>query len=107
MKFLVVALSLLASPALASNACHDLWFTRNAVIDRAGYCFGSPLGRAVFNNAGCTGKSVSLPPQAQRMVAQVKEMEAPVRLPGEQQADLLGPGRSFCALSAMGPAGTG
>jgi len=76
MKSLVFAFSLLASPVLASDACHDLWFTRNAVIDRAGYCFGSPLGQAVFSNGDCIGKSVSLPPQAERMVALVKEMES-------------------------------
>ncbi|MBQ4824160.1 DUF4453 domain-containing protein [Leisingera sp. HS039] len=76
MKSFAAALCLLASPVLASDACHDLWFTRNAVIDRAGYCFGSPLGRAVFDNGDCIGKSVSLPPHAGRMVALVKEMEA-------------------------------
>ncbi|WP_264210302.1 DUF4453 domain-containing protein [Leisingera thetidis] len=75
MKSLVFAFSLLAFPVLASDACHDLWFTRNAVIDRAGYCFGSPLGQTIFDNRGCTGKSVSLPPQAERVVALVKEME--------------------------------
>ncbi|KIC34946.1 DUF4453 domain-containing protein [Leisingera sp. ANG-M7] len=76
MKSLAAVFFLLAAPALASDACHDLWFTRNAVIDRAGYCFGSPLGQAVFNNGDCTGKSVSLPPQSERLVADVKQMEA-------------------------------
>ncbi|WP_424978421.1 DUF4453 domain-containing protein [Leisingera sp. S232] len=76
MKSLVALFSLLAAPALAGDACHDLWFTRNAVIDRAGYCFGSPLGQAVFDNGDCTGKSVALPPQDQRLVSKVKQMEA-------------------------------
>ncbi|EDZ45524.1 conserved hypothetical protein [Rhodobacterales bacterium Y4I] len=76
MKSLAAAFCLFAAPVLASDTCHDLWFTRNAIIDRAGYCFGSPLGQAVFDNRGCLGKSVSLSPQDERLVAQVKQMEA-------------------------------
>jgi hypothetical protein len=42
--------------------CEDLWFTRNAILDRAGVCFGTPLAQAVFDNTGCTGTSVNLAP---------------------------------------------
>lgn len=76
MKFLVCTLCMLGSPVLATDACHDLWFTRNALVDRAGYCFGSVLGQAVFDNNGCTGKSVTLSPQAQQTVHQIQALEA-------------------------------
>ncbi|MEO0387933.1 MAG: DUF4453 domain-containing protein [Pseudomonadota bacterium] len=47
--------ALFATGAEASAICDDLWFARNAVFDAAGYCFRSPLGRAVFDNGDCTG----------------------------------------------------
>ncbi|MEL6206394.1 MAG: DUF4453 domain-containing protein [Pseudomonadota bacterium] len=77
MRILISAfLALLAAPALADNGCHDLWYTRNAIVDRAGYCFGSALGQAVFDNAGCIGKSVDLSPSAKRQVDQIRAIEA-------------------------------
>lgn len=63
------------TPALADDTCHDLWFTRNLVMDRAGYCFGSVLGKAVFDNAGCSGKSVSLDRRTQALVSRVRGLE--------------------------------
>ncbi|GKY88839.1 YARHG domain-containing protein [Sinisalibacter aestuarii] len=71
----LIALSL-ASPALGYDECDDLWFARNLVFDRAGYCFASPLGRAVFDNTGCTGTGVALSPDAARLVAYVRAREA-------------------------------
>ena len=44
-------------------------------MDRAGYCFGSALGQAVFGTGPCIGKSVSLTPQDQQRVAQIQGME--------------------------------
>lgn len=78
MRFsLLTCLSLLAfsSTAQADERCNDLWFTRNAIINQAGYCFGSNLGKALFDNSDCQGKSVTLSPEAQRQVAQIQEME--------------------------------
>ena len=75
MKRLILALILLASPAAAADVCDDLWFTRNLIMDRAGYCFGSALGQAVFDNGNCIGKSVSLSTQLQRQVAEIRELE--------------------------------
>ena len=40
--------------AWALEICDDLWLTRNLIFDRAGYCFGSVLGKSVFDNEGCT-----------------------------------------------------
>lgn len=57
-RFAPALLVCLASPALGFEACDDLWFSRNQVFDRAGYCFSSPLGQAVFDNTGCTPGAV-------------------------------------------------
>ncbi|SIO29589.1 DUF4453 domain-containing protein [Vannielia litorea] len=52
---------LAAGPALAGDGyCDELWFTRNAIFHEVGYCFGSPLGQAVFGNDGCTTKTPDL-----------------------------------------------
>lgn len=64
-----------AAPALASDGCDDLWFTRNLVMDRAGYCFGSALGQAVFDNGDCTGKTVSLDAKDQKLVDRIRKLE--------------------------------
>ncbi|MEX0316748.1 MAG: DUF4453 domain-containing protein [Ruegeria sp.] len=72
--FLFLLLS--TSPAWAGgDGCHDLWFTRNLIMDRAGYCFGSALGQAAFDNSDCIGKSVSLDPASAQMVDQIRGME--------------------------------
>lgn len=69
--FASLALPFLATTAQADGRCNDLWFTRNALINQAGYCFGSNLGQALFDNSDCQGKSVTLSPEAQRQVAQI------------------------------------
>jgi len=56
--------------------CHDFWFTRNLVMDRAGYCFGSVLGQSAFDNSDCTGKQVSLSSGSARLVAEIQALEA-------------------------------
>lgn len=73
---LFIALGLSAGPAAATEFCDDLWFTRNAVFDRAGYCFGSPLGQTVFDNADCTGTDVALAPEAKALADLVRGREA-------------------------------
>lgn len=67
---------LLATSAMADDGCHDLWLARNATMDRAGYCFGSVLGQAVFDNTGCIGTSVALAPREQAIVAQIQSFES-------------------------------
>ncbi|MDJ0993506.1 MAG: DUF4453 domain-containing protein [Dinoroseobacter sp.] len=61
--------------AQASWWCEDLWFTRNAILDRAGMCFESVLGQTVFGNEGCTGTSVSLAPGFAPLVNQLSDLE--------------------------------
>lgn len=74
----ILVLFFLAAPGISSarDLCDDLWFTRNLVFDKAGYCFSTPLGQAVFDNSDCTSKSPQLPRDAQAFVAWVKLQEA-------------------------------
>lgn len=63
------------APIAFANGCHDLWFTRNLIMDRAGYCFGSVLGQAQFDNSDCVGKQVALAPYWQDLVRQIQGLE--------------------------------
>lgn len=65
MRRLTFVLAVLAGPALAEepiayDACDELWFQRNQIYANAGHCFASPLGKAIFDNAGCTPDDVTL-----------------------------------------------
>jgi hypothetical protein len=55
--------------------CNQLWFMRNLIMDRAGYCFGSPLGRALFDNGDCRGKQVSLSPAQAAQAQKIRALE--------------------------------
>ncbi|MCK4713839.1 MAG: DUF4453 domain-containing protein [Marinosulfonomonas sp.] len=71
-----LALFTIASPVVAGDVCDNLWFTRNLLFDRAGYCFGSILGKAVFDNADCTTKEPGLDAQERDVLDAVKAREA-------------------------------
>lgn len=74
--FLPVAALLSATlPAAAWTPCEDLWFSRNDVFDRAGYCFSSALGKALFDNRDCTGSEVTLGPREQAFVDFIRMRE--------------------------------
>ena len=75
MRTLFLLIFLLPAPARALEICDELWFTRNLAFDRAGYCFGSVLGQAVFDNAGCQQGSVALDRADTAMVAKVRKLE--------------------------------
>lgn len=63
-------------PSLAlADVCKSLWVERNAIFDARGYCFGSALGKAVFNNADCHTKNPSLSSSEKRRVASIKARE--------------------------------
>ena len=66
----------LSTLALANDGCDDLWFTRNLIFDQVGYCFGSPLGQAVFDNADCTAKTPQLSDQDRTRVDAIEAEEA-------------------------------
>ena len=70
------ALVLTPLSALADSFCEDLWFTRNALADRGGYCFSSTLGQAVFDNDGCTGSTSALAANDRALVSRIVELEA-------------------------------
>lgn len=76
-RFAVPALlALAAGPALGFDECDDLWFSRNLVYDQAGYCFGSALGQAVFDNAGCTPGAILPDAGGQALIRFVRAREA-------------------------------
>ncbi len=75
MRYLVFLIGLLASPVYALEICDEAWFTRNQIFDRAGYCFGSPLGEAVFDNADCTTKSPNLTEADKSAITIIREIE--------------------------------
>lgn len=75
MRLFLFLAALLPLPAHAGDGCHDLWFTRNLIMDRAGYCFGSALGQAVYDNGDCVGKTVSLGPSQTQQVNTIRGME--------------------------------
>lgn len=76
MRYILISLSLIAPlPAFAGDVCNDAWFSRNLVMDRAGYCFGSVLGQELFDNTGCTGKNVTLSADDQVFVSRMRALE--------------------------------
>lgn len=74
MRWLILVLSLVAGP-VSAEICDELWYARNQIFDRAGYCFGSNLGQAVFDNIDCTTKSPALSAEAGESIALIKEIE--------------------------------
>lgn len=75
-KAVCTVLSLLgAAPVYADAYCDELWLIRNQIFDRAGYCFSSALGRAVFGAKGCSTTDPVLEAEARRLVAEVRAIE--------------------------------
>ncbi len=73
---LTAACALAATTATAEGPqCEDWWVARNLIFDRAGYCFSTPLGRALFDNAGCTTTDPALTAEAAATVAQIRSLE--------------------------------
>jgi len=75
MRTLYLTAALICTAGTASALCEDAWYLRNMAFDRAGYCFGSTLGKSVFD-AACSTKSPSLDDWDQRMVSAHKRLEA-------------------------------
>lgn len=88
---LALTFALIAPAAhAASEICEELWFTRNAMFDQAGFCFSSPLGRAVFDNRGCVGADVDLTTEQAALVDEVRTMERDLNCKVDTQAASLG-----------------
>lgn len=66
-----------SSPALADieDRCADLWFSRNAMLDKVGYCFSTPLGKAIFNNNNCTTKQPKVSSEVSEQIAAIRMLE--------------------------------
>ncbi len=66
----------LAAPVVADDIfCEQPWFTRNLIFDRAGHCFDSALGMALFDNSDCTPGQLDMPERDQAAVAMIRELE--------------------------------
>lgn len=77
MRRLILSVFLvLPAPALADTFCEDLWIARNTIFHTAGFCFGSTLGKALFDTSRCTGTSPALPPDQADMVDHARMIEA-------------------------------
>jgi hypothetical protein len=62
-------------PLAAAQNCWDLWYERNAIFDRNGYCFSTRLGQETFDNADCWTRTPNLSQGEQRRVAEIKRQE--------------------------------
>jgi len=67
-EILAIAAICVGTSAYSNSACDDLWFARNTIYDLHGYCFGSTLGKTVFNNEGCTTVDPELPTELEQRV---------------------------------------
>ena len=77
-KYCMLAFGLTASsPVFADieDPCADLWFSRNAMLDAAGYCFSTPLGQAIFDNSDCSTKQPKLTPEVKAQIAVIRKLE--------------------------------
>lgn len=72
---LLCLLMVLPMPARADPWCETLWLTRNAIFHRAGQCFASPLGQALFDNSRCIG-TAQLAAADAAAVADLRRMES-------------------------------
>ncbi len=73
--FFVLGVSVLGSAVSAQAYCEDLWLARNSIMNDNGYCFGTPLGKAIFDNSDCSTKSPKLSAQESRRVAAIQNQE--------------------------------
>lgn len=82
-----------AAPATAQNGawCQELWLGRNTVMDRAGQCFESPLGQAVFDNSDCRPGTPRLLPLDAAAVARIAALEERSRCAVDVSATALDP----------------
>nr|ABY79064.1 hypothetical protein [endosymbiont of Ridgeia piscesae] len=72
-----ISLSLLATPVIADieDPCPELWFARNAMLDHAGYCFSTRLGKALFDNSDCITKEPQVSPAVAAQIATIIKLE--------------------------------
>ncbi|MEJ6390379.1 DUF4453 domain-containing protein [Gymnodinialimonas ulvae] len=68
---------LYGAPATAQTGawCQEIWLSRNTVMDRAGQCFTTPLGQAIFDNSDCTPGRRPLLPLDAEIVSRLQMLE--------------------------------
>lgn len=57
-------------------SCDDLWWERNAIFNRYGYCFKTARGRNAFDNSDCFTSNPSLSSADTSRVNQIKRQES-------------------------------
>ncbi|WP_198666058.1 DUF4453 domain-containing protein [Tropicimonas sp. IMCC34043] len=60
---------------MAEDPCQDLWYARNLIFDRAGFCFDSTLGKAIFDNSDCTTRTPEFSPEDSLRLARIEAIE--------------------------------
>lgn len=63
------------APTLAGDPCESLWYQRNKIYAKAGYCFKTAKGIAAFGK-GCFPPYGQLSPSQQKKVNWIKKQEA-------------------------------
>lgn len=63
-----------ATPAAAQDACDDLWYRRNEIYARNGFCFKTARARATFG-AGCFPPYGRLSPREKAIVSRIEQRE--------------------------------
>ncbi|MDX8354088.1 DUF4453 domain-containing protein [Cognatiyoonia sp. IB215182] len=76
LRYLVFMLFLpTAVMAEANQACEELWFARNAMLNDAGYCFSTPLGRNLFDNTDCTTRQPVVDRDISEQITLIQKLE--------------------------------
>lgn len=73
---LISGILLSATTGIAfAGECEQLWVARNSIFNNNGYCFGTRLGKSLFNNSDCYTKRAKLSRNERNRVAQLKRRE--------------------------------
>ncbi len=64
-----------AQSRFASMSCGQLWYQRNAIFARAGYCFKTPQGIGAFGR-GCFPPYGELSARSQSVVDEIQSWES-------------------------------
>lgn len=63
---------------LKQLSCQNLWYVRNSIYDRRGYCFKTQDGKEVFDNSDCTVKNaanISFNTHEQNNISRIRTIE--------------------------------
>lgn len=57
-------------------SCDELWYERNSIFDRKGYCFKTARGKNTFDNSNCYTSNPTLTASEKNRVNELKSMES-------------------------------